>query len=51
MVSIDSLIVYESKYCFQEYLDNCTYKIVDKQMTIFLILMKICLIKGILQQD
>ena len=28
-----SLLVYENKYYLQVYLDNCTYKIVTKQMT------------------
>ena len=36
VISIDSLLLYESKYCFQVYLDNCTYKIVNKQMTGYL---------------
>ena len=30
VTSIDSLLVYEKKYYLQLYLDNCTYKIVDK---------------------
>ena len=30
VIYIDSLLVYDSKYCFQVYLDNCTYKIVNK---------------------
>ena len=36
VISIDSLLVYESKCCMQVYLDNCTYKIVNKQMTDYL---------------
>ena len=30
---IDIWLVYENKYCLQVYLDNCAYKIVNKQMT------------------
>ena len=30
VISIDSLIVYESKYYLQVYLDNCAYKIASK---------------------
>ena len=33
VTSIDSLLVYENKYYLQVYLDNCTYKIGNKQMT------------------
>ena len=33
VISIDSLLVYDCKYYLQLYLDNCTYKIVNKQMT------------------
>ena len=33
VISIDSLLVYENKYYLQVYLDNCSYKIVNKQMT------------------
>ena len=36
VISIDSLLLYESKYCLQVYLDNCTYKTVSKQMTYYL---------------
>ena len=36
VISIDSLLVYESKYYLQVYSDNCAYKIVNKQMTDFL---------------
>ena len=32
IISIDSLLVYQNKYYQQVYLDNCAYKIVDKQM-------------------
>ena len=32
VISIDFLLVYESKYYLKLYLDNCPYKIVDKQM-------------------
>ena len=31
IISIDTLLVYESRYYLQVYLDNCAYKIVDKQ--------------------
>ena len=34
--SIDSLLVYENKYYLQVYLDNCSYKIIDKQITDYL---------------
>ena len=33
---IDSLLLYENKYYLQAYLDNCAYKIVNKQMTDYL---------------
>ena len=33
IISIDSLLVYDMKYYLQVYLDNCPYKIVNKQMT------------------
>ena len=36
VISIDSLIVYESKYYLQVYLDNRAYKIASKQMTDYL---------------
>ena len=29
---INSLLVYEHKYYFQVWLENCTYKILDKQV-------------------
>ena len=32
VISIDSLLVYDEKYCLQVYLNNCAYKIVNKQM-------------------
>ena len=35
-ISIDSLIGYKNKYYVQVYLDNCAYKIVNKQMTDYL---------------
>ena len=34
--SFDSLLVYDNKFYLQVYLDNCAYKIVDKQMTDYL---------------
>ena len=36
IISIDSLLVYDNKYYLQVYLDNCAYKIVNKQMTDYL---------------
>ena len=36
VISIDSLLVYYKKYYLQVYLDNCTYKLVNKQMTDYL---------------
>ena len=36
VISIDSLLIYENKYYLQIYLDNCAYKIVNKQMTDYL---------------
>ena len=36
VISIDSLLVYYKKCYLQVYLDNCTYKIVNKQMTDYL---------------
>ena len=36
VIPIDPLLVYESKYYLQVYLDNCTYKIANKQMTYYL---------------
>ena len=34
--SFDSLLVYENEYYLQVYLDNCAYKIVNKQMIDYL---------------
>ena len=36
VISVDSLLVYDKKYYIQVYLDNCTYEIVNKQMTDYL---------------
>ena len=36
VISIASLLVYENKYYLQLYLDNCAYKIVNKQMADYL---------------
>ena len=36
VISIDSLIVYDEKYYLQVFLDNCAYKILNKQMTAYL---------------
>ena len=36
VISIDSLLVYENKYYLKVYLDNCAYKIVNKQMADYL---------------
>ena len=36
VISIDSVLLYDNKYCLQVYLDNCAYKIVNKQMTDYL---------------
>ena len=36
VISIDSLLVYDKKYYLQVCLDNCTYKIVNKQMVDYL---------------
>ena len=36
VISIDSLLVYDKKYYLQVYLDNCAYKIVNKQMADYL---------------
>ena len=35
-ISIDSLTIYENKYYLQVFLDNCAYKIVNKEMTDYL---------------
>ena len=36
VISINSLLVYKRKYYLQVYLDNCAYKIVNKQTTDYL---------------
>ena len=36
VISTDSLLVYENKHYLQVYLDNCAYKIVNKQMIDYL---------------
>ena len=36
VISIDSLLLYDEKYYLQVFLDNCAYKIVNKQMTDYL---------------
>ena len=36
VISIDALLVYKNKYYLQVYLDNCAYKIVNKQMADYL---------------
>ena len=36
VISIGSLLVYDSKYYSQVYLDNCAYKSVDNQMIDYL---------------
>ena len=36
VISIDSLLVYENKHYLQVYLDNCAYKIINKQMIDYL---------------
>ena len=41
VISVDSLLAYDEKYFLRVFLDNCAYKIVNKQMKI--ILMKIFL--------
>ena len=33
VIFIDSLPLYDNKYYLQVYLDNCAYKILNKQMT------------------
>ena len=37
VISIDPLLTYGNKYYLQVYLDNCVYKIVNKQMTDYLV--------------
>ena len=41
VTSTDSLVVYESKYNLQVYLDNFTCSIVNKQVTLVTILLKL----------
>ena len=36
VISIDSLLVYKNKYYLQVFLDDCAYKIVNKQMIDYL---------------
>ena len=36
IISIDSLLVYESKYYLQVYFDNCAHKIVSTEMIDYL---------------
>ena len=36
VISIDPLLVCKNKYYLQVYLDNCAYKLVNKQMTDYL---------------
>ena len=36
VISIDFLLVYKNKYYLQVYLDNCVYKVVNKQMVDYL---------------
>ena len=36
VISINYLLVYENKYYLQVYLENCAYKIANKQMTDYL---------------
>ena len=36
VISIDLLLVYENRYYLQVYLDNCAYKIANKQLTDYL---------------
>ena len=36
VISIDFLLLFGNKYYLQVYLDNCAYKIVNKQMTDYL---------------
>ena len=35
-ISIDSLLVYENKYYLKVYLENCAYKIINKEMANYL---------------
>ena len=36
VISINSLLIFDNKYYFQVYLENCAYKVVNKQMTYYL---------------
>ena len=36
IISINSILAYDKKYYIQAYLNNCVYKIVNKQMTDYL---------------
>ena len=36
VISIDSLLVYENKYYLEVYLNNCAYRIANKEMTDYL---------------
>ena len=36
VISMDSLFLYENKYCLLVYLDNSAYKVIDKRMTDYL---------------
>ena len=36
VISIDPLLVYENRHYLQVYLDNCAYKIANKQLTDYL---------------
>ena len=36
VISVDFLLLFGNKYYLQVYLDNCAYKIVNKQMTDYL---------------
>ena len=36
VTSIEFLLVYENKYYSQAYLNNCAYKIINKQMIYYL---------------
>ena len=33
VISSDSLLVFKNKYYLQVYLENCAYKVVNKEMT------------------
>ena len=37
VISIDSLLVFNEKYQLQVFLDNCASRIINKQMTDFLV--------------